>query len=113
MACLGDDLLVFGRCLTGLVHRQSYADRRARTGSALELNVSSMAANVALADAESQAGAFAALGGEERLEDMRQDIGGNSAPGVAHSQFNNAGRLLQSSRDRDAAARRSGLGSVQ
>ena len=73
--------------------RQSYTDRGARAQSTLELNVASVAANVALADTESETRALAALGGEEGFKDVRQDVGGNSAAGVAHAQFDDAGGL--------------------
>src|ERR1017187_6929724 len=94
MACLRDDLLILGRGLTGLVHRQGHADGGTCAKSALQLNVPSMAADIALADAESEARALAALGGKERLENMRQNVGGDSAARVAHPQFDDAGGLL-------------------
>ena len=41
-----------------------------------------MAAHVRVGDAEPEPGAFAALGGVERLEHMRQNVRGNAAAGV-------------------------------
>src|SRR5271165_1371324 len=71
---LSDDLVILGCGFARLMHWQGHANRGARSGSALELNVASVASDVALADAKSEARAFPALGGEERLEDMRQNV---------------------------------------
>ena len=65
---------IFGGSIFLLPYGNSDGDRSAVLRNAVDANVAMMAAQVSLADAQAETGAFASLGSEERFEDVRQDV---------------------------------------
>src|SRR5512146_2584082 len=104
MRHLGNDLLAVTHWPAALPHRQSDAHGGSVAGNALHLDVAAVAAHVVLRDAESKARPLAALGGEERLEDMRQNIGRDARSGIANPQLDHLGISDLVGKDRDSAA---------
>src|SRR5262245_8238662 len=71
--------------------RQLDGEDRPVAGPALGRDVAAVLANDSVGDAEPQAGAGGALGGHERVEDRRQNLGGNSRARVFHRDLDPVG----------------------
>src|SRR3974390_2261999 len=101
---LGDDLLADRFPHTRLMNGKRDPHGSTDSGIAVQVDVASMTLDVVARDTESQAGAFAALGGEERLEDMRQYVFGDAGSRVTHSQLDCVSETHLLGEDRDRAS---------
>src|SRR5208282_188505 len=79
---------------------------------AVDSNLTLVSPYVSVADAEAKARAFVALGGEERFEDVRQDIRRDSAAGVTDADFDAVRERKFVGGNRDTSAARCRLGRI-
>ena len=78
-------LLLFARFFLADGERQGHG--RAVINDAICANFPMMTAHIGLADAEAEAGAASALGGEERLEDVSENVSRDAAIRVGHAHL--------------------------
>src|SRR5690242_14149479 len=96
-----------------LANGKSETDGGAVAGNTGDADFAAVTANVGLADAEAQAGAFPAFGGEEGFEDVRENVGGNALAGVGNGDFDALIELHFFGGDGNGAAFGHGLSGVE
>src|SRR5437762_6611777 len=96
-----------------LADGQSERDGSAVIDDAVGADFSVVTAQVSLADAQAQAGAFPFFRGEEGIEYVRKDVRRNAAAGVADADLDAVLVCQLAGFDGDASALRSGFGCIQ
>src|SRR5579864_2803192 len=82
---------------------QGQCNRSAVMQDAIHADFSVVATDVGLADAQAQAGAASALGGEKWFEDVSQNVRRDTGAGVADAQLDRVDIGQLAGDDRDAA----------